>query len=206
MSERNSVREVNALTIMPLPIKIPASWYDLPPRVLPLVRQTADYSKYCLADEIIQLFLKKWGKVLIRNDGSFVWVRLGGIACYQVIPSFVRRLRQCIDSRDIELAGNGGTQALVKHWRDYFEELKGLDDDAVLAARNEILLLLSPETWHEGLCKSWNLAAERAHMNFGKIRPIIRNWIAKYENRFNLDEPFGGVMGGRSSLTTSVFQ
>lgn len=192
MSEKEIVREVNALTIMPLPVKIPASWYDTLPRILPLLRWSTEKTRFFMAEELIDVFLNKWRKILIRREGNFVWLHLGGVACYEVIPNFIRGVKFRIDSTDGEISTDGGTEAVARHWRRCIEELKDHDDGSVLEARNEILHLLNPERWNEELGKSWSFAAERAHVNFGKIRPVIKKWIAKYEDRCNLDEPFGG--------------
>jgi len=197
MGEREIVREVNALTIMPLPVRIPASWYDILPKVMPLISTYSDQTGYSMGEEVVQMFLKRWGKILIRRDGTFVWMRIGGVACYEIIPNFVKGVRHAIDSCDAEMVEKGGMQAVIQHWRVSLEELRFLDDDAVLKGRNEILRVLRPEMWHEELGRHWNYAAERAHVNFGKIRPVIRKWIAKHENQCNLDEPFGGRLSAK---------
>ena len=196
MSEKELVREINALTVMPLPVRIPASWYDLLPRVLPLIRWPTEQPRLCMAEEIIDTFLRKWRKILIRREGTFVWLHLGGVACYEIIPNFIRRIEYRIDCSDGEITEKGGMKGLIQHWRTCVEELRSLDDEAVLQARNEILRLLQPERWHEQLGREWSLAAERAHVNFGRIRPVIKKWIATHENQCNLDEPFGGRLSG----------
>ncbi len=129
---------------------------------------------------------------MIRREGDYVWLHLGGVACYEIIPNFVKDVRSKIDSSDGEIGATGGETAVMVHWRGCIDGLEGLDDAAVGAARDEILRLLDPEKWNEELGKSWSFAAERAHVNFGKIRPVIKKWIARYEDRCNLDEPFGG--------------
>jgi len=192
MSEREIVREVNALTVMPLPVKIPVSWYDTLPRVLPLLRWSTEQTRFFMAEELIDTFFAKWKKILIRRDGDCVWLHLGGVACYEVIPNFVRGVRQRIDCMEEEVGARNGQNGLIEHWRKCLPELQGLDDEAVLAARAEILVLVDPDRWNEELGRSWSYAAERAHVNFGKIRPVIKKWIAKYQDRCNLDEPFGG--------------
>ena len=192
MNNVETAREMNALTIMPLPVRIPASWYDLFPKVLPLITRVTEQTKTCLPDETTQIFLKRWNKALIRREGSFVWLHLGGVACYEVIPNFVKGVKDKIVSREKELKDRGGTKAIIMHWRTCIEELKQLDDAAVLKSRNEMLRLLHPEMWHEGLGRAWTFAAERAHVNFVKIRPTVQSWIAKYEDRCDLDKPFSG--------------
>ena len=199
MGEKEIVREVNALTIMPLPVRIPGSWYELLPKVLPLVKQPAEQTRFYMPDEIIQMFLRRWSSIFIRRDGAFVWLHLGGVACYEVIPNFVKGIKYLIDGRDREITQSGGMQALLQRWRRCIEELGALDDDAVLKARGEALEFLRSERWHEELGKDWKSTAEMAHENFGKIRPSIKKWIAKYEERCNLDEPFGGRLSGRRS-------
>jgi hypothetical protein len=82
--------------------------------------------------------------------------------------------------------------AVANHWRQCIDELKDLDDEAILKARDELLDLIDPDKWNEELGKSWSSAAERAHVNFGKIRPVIKKWVEKHEGQCNLDEPFSG--------------
>jgi hypothetical protein len=192
VSEREIVREVNALTVMPLPVKLPASWYDTLPKVLPLLRWSTEQTRFFMAEELIDIFLNKWKKILIRRDGDYVWVHLGGVACYEVIPNFVKGVRSKIDSSDEEVTTRSGQGAVVEHWRSCIHDLQGMSDDEVSTARSEILTLIDPDRWNEELGKSWSFAAERAHVNFGKIRPVIKKWIVKYQDRCNLDEPFGG--------------
>ncbi len=192
MTEREIVREVNALTVMPLPVKLAASWYDTLPKVLPLVRWSTEQTRFFMAEELIDIFLNKWNKILIRRDGDCVWVHLGGVACYEVVPNFIRGVRAKIDSSDEEIRAHAGHGAVVEHWRKCIQDLQGLDDEAATQARSEMLVLINPDRWNEELGKSWSYAAERAHVNFGKIRPVIKKWITKYQDRCNLDEPFSG--------------
>ena len=192
MRENDIVREVNALTVMPLPVRIPVSWYDTLPKVLPLIRWSTEQTRFFMAEELIDIFLQKWKKILIRREGDHVWLHLGGVACYEVIPNFIKGVKYRIDSSDGEIIEKGGNAALIEHWRRCIDELGPLDDQGVLAARDEILGIIRPEIWNEELGKSWSSAAERAHVNFGKIRPIIKKWVVKYQDRCNLDEPFGG--------------
>jgi hypothetical protein len=208
MSEREIVREVNALTVMPLPVKLLASWYDTLPKVLPLLRWSTEQTHFAMAEELVDVFLRKWGKILIRRDGECVWVHLGGVACYEIVPNFVRGVRSRIDSSDEEIETQGGAEAVVEHWRSCVEDLGGLEGDAVSKARAEILELINPAQWHEELGKSWSYAAERAHVNFGKIRPVIKRWIAKHEDGCNLDEPFGGRLSAGQYPTPgdTIFQ
>ena len=192
MSDKEIVREMNALTVMPLPVRIPISWYQVLPKVLPLIREPTEKTRFHMPEEIIQMFLRRWAKIFIRRDGRHVWLHLGGVACYEVIPNFVKGIKLLIDGREGELRAKGGEKALAEHWRVSIEELSQMDDKAVLQARGEMLQLLEHDRWHDELGKDWNSAAERAHVKFGKIRPLIRKWIAIHEHNCNLDEPFGG--------------
>lgn len=204
MSENDVVREVNALTIMPLPVKIPASWYDTLPKVLPLIRWSTEQTRFFMGEELIDIFLQKWRRILIRREGDYAWLHLGGVACYEVIPNFIKGVKDRIDSSDEEIIENSGKEALIKHWRICIQELEPLDDHGVLAARDDILSIIQPEMWTEELSKSWSSASERAHANFGKIRPVIKNWIVRYQDRCNLDEPFGGRLSvGRHAAPDS---
>ena len=204
MSEREIVREINALTIMPLPVRIPASWYDTLPKVLPLIRWSAEHTRFFMGEELIEIFLKKWRKILIRRDGECVWLHLGGVACYEVIPSFIKGVRLRIDSADREIGEEGGEKAISLHWRRCIGELKDLCDEECMKSRDEILEIIDPEKWNEELGKSWSSAAERAHIHFGKIRPIIKKWVANHEDTCNLDEPFGGRLSAGRYPTTGV--
>jgi hypothetical protein len=192
VSEKDIVREINALTIMPLPVRIPARWYDLLPRIVPLLRWSAEQPRFYMAEEMIELFLRKWRRVLIRREGQYVWLHLGGVACYEVIPNFIKGVRHRIECGDGEISEAGGKHAVVEHWRRCIDDMEPLGDDEVMSARDEMLMILDPERWYEELGRSWGFAAEGAHLNFGKIRPVVKKWIAKYEGKCNLEEPFGG--------------
>lgn len=192
MSQLKTARESNALTIMPLPVRIPASWYDVLPRVLTLISRSPEQTKFCITEETSQIFLQRWKQALIKRDGPFVWLHLGGVACYEVVPNFVKGVKEKILSRDREIKDKGGSKALIQHWRTCIEEFKALDDSAVLRGREEMLRLLQPEMWHEGLGRAWSFASERAHINFGRIRPTVQRWISQHENQCNLDKPFSG--------------
>ncbi len=192
MSELETAREMNALTIMPLPVRIPASWYDLLPKVLPLIRTTTEHSECCMAEEIIQVFLKKWSRALIRREGNFVWLHLGGVACYEILPEFVKSVRERIIGREREIKEKHGVKAIIQYWRSCINELKEQDDEAVIRARKETLRLLQPEMWHDGLGRAWSFTAQRANVNFASIRPMVQKWISKYQNQCDLDKPFAG--------------
>ena len=197
--EKEIEQEKNALTVMPLPVRIPALWYDMLPRVLPLISRTAEQMECCMPEETIQVFLQKWQRVLIRREGSFVWLHLGGVACYEIIPNFVKSVRDKILHRDTEIKGRHGVRAVAQHWRNCIQELKNLDDDSVLKVRNETLRILHPDLWQEGLGRSWSFASERANMNICNIRPIIQRWIAKYESQCDLGKPFAGRLSENKS-------
>ena len=192
MNEKETEHEKNALTIMPLPVRIPALWYDILPRVLPLISHTAERTECCMPEETIRIFLQRWKQVLIRREGNFVWLHLGGVACYEIIPNFVKNVRDKILHSDTEIKGKHGVKAVIQHWQTCIQELKQLDDDAVLKVRNKTLRILHPDLWHEGLGRSWSFASERANINFCNIRPVIQRWIAKYESHCDLDKPFSG--------------
>lgn len=203
--EREFEQEKNALTVMPLPVRIPALWYDMLPRLLPLISRTSEQMEFCMPEETMQVFLQKWQRVLIRREGNFVWLQLGGVACYEIIPNFVKSVREKILHRDTEIKGRNGVKAVAHHWRNCIQELKNLDDDSVLKVRNETLRLLHPDLWHEGLGRAWSFASERATMNICNIRPVIQRWIAKYESQCDLGKPFAGRLPEtKSSITGST--
>jgi hypothetical protein len=199
-TERETEQEKNALTIMPLPVRIPALWYDILPRVLPLVSRTSGLTEFCMQEETTRVFLQRWKKALIRREGNFVWVHLGGVACYEIIPNFVKNVRDKIMYRDRELKEKLGVRAVIQHWRTSIKELQHLNDEAILRVRNATLRILQPDTWHEGLGRAWGYAAERANINFCNIRPVIQRWIEKYESQCDPDKPFSGRLA-ESAIT-----
>jgi hypothetical protein len=192
MRESETEQEKNALTIMPLPVRIPALWYDILPRVLPLVTRASEKTEFCMPEETTQIFLQRWKKALIRREGNFVWLHLGGVACYEIIPNFVKSVRDKIIYRDKEIKEKLGVKAVIQHWRTSIKELQHLNDEAILRVRNATLRILQPDTWHEGLGRAWSYAAERANINFCNIRPVIQRWIEKNEEQYELNKPFGG--------------
>lgn len=202
MSDRETEQEKNALTIMPLPVRIPALWYDILPRVLPLISRTAERTECCLPEETTRVFLQRWKKTLIRREGNFVWVHLGGVACYEIIPNFVKSVRDKIVLRDREIKEKHGADAVIQHWRTSIQELQHLDDETISKVRNVTLRLLQSDTWHEGLGRAWSYAAERANMNFCNIRPVIQRWMEKYESQCDLDKPFSGRFSESMSPVT----
>jgi hypothetical protein len=192
MNERETEQEKNALTIMPLPVRIPALWYDILPRVLPLISHPSELPECCLPEETTRVFIQRWKKTLIRREGNFVWLHLGGVACYEIIPNFVKSVRDKIMYRDREIKEKHGMNSVIQHWRTNIKELQQLDDEAILRVRHATLRILQPDTWHDGLSRAWSYAAERADMNFCNIRPVIQRWIEKYESQCDLDKPFSG--------------
>ena len=202
MREKEIDQEKNALTIMPLPVRIPALWYDMLPQVLPLIGRTSEQDKCCMPEETAQVFLRRWKQAFIRREANFVWLHLGGVACYEIVPNFVKNVRDKIVHRDTEIKGKHGVKAVTQHWRTCIQEIKQLDDEAVLRVRNETLHILQPELWHEGLGRAWSFASERANMNFCNIRPVIQRWIAKYESQCDLDKPFAGRLSESRSPVT----
>jgi hypothetical protein len=194
MNERETEQEKNALTIMPLPVRIPALWYDILPRVLPLISHTSELPESCLPEETTRVFIQRWKKTLIRREGNFVWLHLGGVACYEIIPNFVKSVRDKIMYRDREIKEKHGMKAVIQHWRTSIKELQQLNDEAILRVRHATLRILQPDTWHEGLGRAWSYAAERADMNFCNIRPVIQKWMEKYESQCDLDKPFSGKL------------
>ncbi len=145
-----------------------------------------------MPEETAQIFLQRWKKALIRREGNFVWLHLGGVACYEIIPNFVKSVRDKIMYRDREIKEKLGVRAVIQHWRTSIKELQYLNDEAILKVRNATLRILQPDTWHEGLGRAWSYAAERANINFCSIRPVIQRWIEKYEGQCDLDKPFSG--------------
>lgn len=185
-------RERNALTIMPLPVKIPAEWYELLPRVLPLVGRSPQESKFYIADETVQAFRQMWAQRLMTRDGDNVWLRLGGLECYETIPRFARAVENRVKGRDQEVNRQGGLKAVIEYWRTGMEELNGRDDRTVLEARMRVLPSLEHLLSAAALSGAWGTAFERAGENILKIRPTVQGWIAQHGKRWNLDEPFGG--------------
>jgi hypothetical protein len=118
-----------------------------------------------MPEETIQVFLRRWKQALIRQEGNFVWLHLGGVACYEITPNFVKNVRDKILHRDTEMEGRHGVKAVAQHWRTCIQELKQPDYDSILKMRNETLCLRHPDLWHEGLGRAWSFAAERANMN-----------------------------------------
>ena len=176
--ERKTVqKDVNRSTILPLPLKIPAQWYDLLPKVLPLIRETSEEIKYCIRAEAIQSFTQMWSDVFLAREGNFVWLRLGGAACTDTIPRFLTSVEFKIKSRDAEIKKKGGLPALAEHWRESIKELQYLDDKAVLRFRDETLHLLFPKMWYEALNGAWHLSLEKTEEKDETLAKICQ-WLA----------------------------
>ena len=195
--EREIRRERNALTIMPLPVRIPSEWYDLLPKVMPLISRSPEESRYFIPEEAAQAFLQMWKQRLMRRDGEHVWVHLGGLECYETIPNFAKGVAHRVKGRDSEIKEKGGLKALIEHWRTNVEELKGLDDKSILEARIQVVRALEPLMSTLALSGAWGSAFERSRENILKIRPVVQKWITEHGRQWDLDEPFGGKLSQR---------
>ncbi|MEE8471353.1 MAG: hypothetical protein V3S51_08490 [Dehalococcoidia bacterium] len=185
-------REMNALSIMPLPLKIPAEWYDLLPRLLPLVSRSPEESRYYIAEKTVQAFLQLWEQRLMKRDGDDVWVRLGGLECYESIPKFAEGVDYRIKGRDEEIKAEGGIKAVIEYWRANVEDLRDLDDQAVFKARMKILPAIDYVLSAVALSGAWGVAFQRSKDNIIKIREEVQRWIADNGSQWDLDKPFGG--------------
>ncbi|MEE8471244.1 MAG: hypothetical protein V3S51_07940, partial [Dehalococcoidia bacterium] len=185
------------LTIMPLPVRIPTEWYDLLPKVLPLISRSPEQSKFYMPEETVQSFLQMWKQRLMRRDGEYAWVHLGGLECYETIPNFAKGVEHRIKGRDAEMKERGGLKALIQHWRTSVAGMNDLDDKAVLEARIGIVRTIEPLMSTLALSGSWGAAFERSRENILKIRPVVQRWIAQHGKQWNLDEPFGGKLSQR---------
>lgn len=192
--DRSLRREENALTLMPLPVRIPDEWYSLLPRVLPLVSRSAEESQFYMDEQTIRGFLEMWEQRLIGREGDDVWLRLTGPECYERIPTFGKSVDYRIRGRDQEIMDRGGIAALIEHWRMHVEELRHLDDRRVIEARLRVLPALKPLMSEIAMSGAWGVAFERAQNSILKIRHQVQEWIAKHGAEYNLDEPFGGTL------------
>ena len=192
--EKDLRRERNALTIMPLPVRIPAEWYDLLPRVIALVPNSPNESRFYMPEETTQAFLQMWSQRLMRRDGKDIWVHLGGLECYETIPNFAKAVEQRIKGRDAELKQSGGLKALINQWRSNVLGLQDQDDKAILESRIQLVHALEPLMSTLALSGAWGVAYERARDNILKIRPVIERWMDQHGSQWNLDEPFGGKL------------
>jgi len=202
--DRDLRREENALTLMPLPVRIPDEWYGLLPRVLPLVSRSAAESQFYMAERTIQDFLTMWKERLIGREGDDVWLRLTGPECYERIPTFGKSVDYRIRGRDQEIMDNGGIAALVEHWRARVEELRHLDGRRVIEARLRLLPALEPLMSEIAMSGAWGVAFERAQNSILKIRPRIHEWIAKHGDEYDLDQPFGGILAEGQRFISST--
>jgi hypothetical protein len=187
-------REKNALTIMPLPVRVPASWYEILPRVLPLIPTTPDVSKHYIPAETIEQFGKMWSERLMRREGDCVWMRLGGVESYETIPAFARTVATIVKARDAEIKESQGLKGLLDHWRDNAVGMSGLDDKAILEARMQILRDLEPATSTLTFSAAWGEAFERSRENMVRIRPVLQRWVEEHGHEWDLGEPFGGKL------------
>lgn len=192
--DRELRRERNALTIMPVPVKIPVDWYVLLPRVLPLVTRAPEDSKYCLPGATAEAFQRMWKQRFMRRDGDYVWVHLGGIECYETIPNFAKNVAERIKARDIETKEKSGLKGLLDHWRLSIADLNNMDDKVVLETRMKILRTLEPLMSTLALSGAWGAAYERSRENILKIRPTVQKWIEQHGKKWDLNEPFGGKL------------
>jgi hypothetical protein len=198
--DRNVRREENALTLMPLPVRIPDEWYSLLPRVLPLVSRSPQESQFYMAEETIRGFLDLWEQRLIGREGNDVWLRLTGPECYETIPTFGKSVDYRIRGRDQEIMDGGGIAALIEHWRTRVKELRDLDDRKVIEARLRLLPALEPLMSEIALSGAWGAAFERAQSGILRIRPQVQEWIARHGAEYDLDQPFGGTLGDRKGF------
>ena len=187
-------RERNALTIMPLPVRVPAFWYDILPRVLPLIPTTPEVSKHYMPADTVEQFGKMWSERLMRREDDYVWVHLGGVESYETIPSFARTVATLVKARDTEIKEKQGLKGLLDHWRDNAVGMSGLDDKAILEARMQILRDLEPATSTLPFSAAWGEAFERARENMVRIRPVLQRWIDEHGHDWDLGEPFGGKL------------
>ena len=198
--EREQKRERNALTIMPLPVKFWVAWYDLLPKVLPLVSRSREETKFYIPEDKVEAFLSMWNDRLMRRDEEYVWLHLGGIECFETIPSFARGVEARIRGRDEEVKAAGGLFALVARWRAGVEELKDLMDKDILEERIKIVTSLEPLMSTLAFAGSWGHAHARALENMIQVRPAIQEWIAKFGSQWDLDLPFGGKIADCDDL------
>ena len=191
--EREQRRELNALTLMPLPVRIPAEWYHLLPKVFPLVVGSGDESEHYIDPDVARGFLEMWGQRLMKDDGDYVWIHLGGVEAYETIPAFAKGVETKIKGRDQEVREQGGgLKDVIEHWRNSVEDLRGLDDKDVLEARKDIIHTLEPLMSTVALSGAWAVAYSRSCDNIYKFRETVRDWMAKYGDQYDLDLPFGG--------------
>ncbi len=192
--DRDLRRERNALTIMPLPVSMPIEWYDLLPRVIPLLTHSPNESRFYMPEETVQAFLQMWNQRLMRRDAKNAWVHLGGLECYEMIPNFAKGVAERVKGRDSEMKQVGGLKALINHWRINVSGMQDLDDKAVLEARIQIVHSLEPLMSTLALSGAWGVAYERSRDNILKIRPVVQKWMEQHGKQWNLDEPFGGKL------------
>jgi len=128
----------------------------------------------------------------MRRDGDHVWVYLGGLECYEMIPAFSRSIEWRIRGHDLEVKSRGGLKATVELWRTHVRGFSHLNDIQVLEARRNLLHSLESLMSTITLSGCWASAFERARDNILKIRPMIQEWIHTQGKYWDLDQPFGG--------------
>lgn len=185
-------REQNALTIMPLPVRILIDWYNILPIVFPLISNLPEDSAHYIDPQILQDFIRLWKGRLMNSDGQNAWINLGGIECYETIPSFAQAIESKIQARDSEAKADGGLKAAIDLWRTHIKSLGNLDDMQVLAARKKFLGLLESIMSTITLSGCWAEAFQNANENIIQLRPQIERWIEENESLWDLDLPFGG--------------
>ena len=199
--EKQIRHEQNALTLMPLPVRIKSEWFDLMPKVLHLITDGPDNDldrKYLIKKEISQSFLEIWEKRLMMReeqpiDGTYwVWIHLGGLEANNTIPNFCTAIESKITMLDKDLREEGGLEAIVEFWRSGIPELENANTLQVLDARKKILYAVEALMSTVTLSGCWAHAFERARDNILKIRPVVENWINTQGRQWDLDKPFGG--------------
>lgn len=192
--ERRRRQERNALTIMSLPVRMPADWYGRLPRVMPLIPRSAEQSKFYISEDVARSFLQMWKERLIKYDGNSAWMSLGGLECYDSIPKFVNGVERSIRGYDREITEQRGIQAVIQHWRTSIKELANSDNTAVLNARVEITNSLLPLMSTIAMASFWAESFVQALEDIHKVRSEIHTWMARHEQEWNLDKPFGGKL------------
>ncbi len=190
--EREQRREHNALSLMPLPVRIPAEWYHLLPKVLPLVVDSDGESENVLSPDVAKAFLSMWQERLMREDGEYIWLKLGGVEAFETIPSFARAVEIKVKGRDQEIKESGGLKGVIDHWRTSVNELRDEDDKEVLEGRKEILRAIEPLMSTVALSGAWAVSYQRSCENLYRIRESVRDWMDRNRDHYDLDQPFGG--------------
>jgi hypothetical protein len=192
--ERDLRREENALTLIPLPVKLPAETYDLLPRVLPLLPRSPDESPHHVPEQDVQSFLEMWEQRLLKRDEDSVWVNLSGLECWEIIPNFATTVSDALKGRDAEMRQEGGMRASIEYWRSHVEDFKDCDDKTILDRRVHTLRSIAPLLSAVALSGAWGVTYQRSRENIYKIRGKVQDWIDKNGDQWDLDQPFGGMV------------